>query len=378
MIALQLLVVEGVLQLYYRATSGDWLLRRAVLPVFAPDEHRAYKVKPNLEYRHRTNEFDVVYYTNDLGFRSDASRKTIAEEKPDDTIRILLMGPSFSFGVAGNYEDIYATRFANSLQVPGKKIEIINLGTPGQPPAYQLCWLKSVAPRYQPDMVIQTVYGEPEKLATGCRFPEQLPVIEDGFLYTRTPSPTARALGYLKQSAVVFYLWYVYQALLPETEAQQGLGTELYEVETTNAVEDGARPALPQVRQTFNDYIDYVRQHLGDVEIAFLHVPFSFTVRPADIRRWSHLTDADPQLFREQAELVSDTLNYNYITYINPLPKLIERDQKERTYYFLNIHFTPAGNEALAEAAVPVLQDILDQRFGPDTRRPKQTRNRGN
>lgn len=71
--------------------------------------------------------------------------------------------------------------------------------------------------------------------------------------------------------------------------------------------------------------------------------------------------------YRDHATRVADALSAESITYINPLPELIERDNQERTYYFLNIHFTPAGNEALADAALPVLQERLLERFAPDT-----------
>ena len=133
-VTLQLLIVELALQTYYRISSGDWLIRRVVLPIFQADESRVYRVQANLDYPHITNEFSVNYYTDNLGFRAANPDKITNVEKAEDMYRILFLGPSFAFGTASNYEDMYVTLIAEQLQVEGKAIEVINLGTPAQPP----------------------------------------------------------------------------------------------------------------------------------------------------------------------------------------------------------------------------------------------------
>ena len=40
------LSMEGMLQLYYYASAGDFLFRRTFYPIFEPDEHRCYRLKP--------------------------------------------------------------------------------------------------------------------------------------------------------------------------------------------------------------------------------------------------------------------------------------------------------------------------------------------
>ena len=77
-------------------------------------------------------------------------------------------------------------RIANGLKVPGKKVELINLGTPAQPPSYQLKWLRQVGYRYQPDLLIQTVYGEIAGIDTDDTIPDNGPCVKDGYLY---PAP---------------------------------------------------------------------------------------------------------------------------------------------------------------------------------------------
>jgi len=45
LLALQLALVEGILQAYYRITNGDYLAKRVDLPIFSPDLHRVYRVQ---------------------------------------------------------------------------------------------------------------------------------------------------------------------------------------------------------------------------------------------------------------------------------------------------------------------------------------------
>ena len=50
--------LELLLQVFYYATVGDFLFRRALPPIYAADPVRCYRVASDLEYVHRTNEFD--------------------------------------------------------------------------------------------------------------------------------------------------------------------------------------------------------------------------------------------------------------------------------------------------------------------------------
>ena len=100
-----LLVIEIACQVFYRFNAGDFLFRRTGLPIFEADPTRCYRLRSNLEYRHRTNEFDVVVYTNDQGMRTDAKRLDVPLEKAPGVYRVLFLGPSFTFGWGNAFED---------------------------------------------------------------------------------------------------------------------------------------------------------------------------------------------------------------------------------------------------------------------------------
>src|SRR5262245_14570299 len=183
--AVALLSVEIPLQLFYRITAGDWLFRRTLPPIYEADATRCYRVKPDLDYVHRTNEFTIHLFTNAQSFRTGAQRAPVAYEKPADVYRVLFLGPSFAFGWGSDHEQTYAARLASALRVPGKRVELLNLGTPAQPVEPQLCWLAQEGYRYQPDLVVQTSYGEDvATMPAGCPASLACPVVEDSLVYT--------------------------------------------------------------------------------------------------------------------------------------------------------------------------------------------------
>src|SRR6185436_11307137 len=106
------------------------------------DPARVYRLKANLDYLHKTREFTAGYRTDEAGMRTDGHTAVPAIPKSNDAFRVLALGPSFAFGWGVNYEDSYIYQIANGLRVPGKRVELINLGTPSQPISYQLKWLK--------------------------------------------------------------------------------------------------------------------------------------------------------------------------------------------------------------------------------------------
>ena len=47
---------------------------------------------------------------------------------------------------------------------------------------------------------------------------------------------------------------------------------------------------------------------------------------------------------------------------INPTGTLVDRDQNTRMYYLYDIHFTPAGNQAVADYVLPLIQEAVQRR----------------
>jgi hypothetical protein len=353
-----LISIELMCQLFYRATAGEFLFRHFEAPVFDPDSTRCYRLKPNLRFQHRTSEFDVLIYTNSEGMRTDASRSDVAPEKPAGVYRILFLGPSFTFGWGSRFEEAYPTLVGELLRRDGMPVEIINLGTPAQDVEPQLCWLERVGWRYQPDMVVQTLYGRRvEAIAGEC--PEHLhcPVVENSKVYSEAPTLGRKLFSRLKASGVVFYGTYAYQWALDAFPSEElGTGKELHEPRAVER-EDG----FEGFASNFTRYEQTIHRILGErAEVVFVFIPLSFVVHPEDAPRWRHLRGADLQSSRVGIRADVDALRRSGHKIVDASEALIPRGDEERLYYWLDIHLTPAGNRVVAEALVPVLRERIE------------------
>lgn len=355
LLALQIALVEGILQAYYRITNGDYLAKRVDLPIFAPDPYRIYRVQSNLDYKHHTNEFSVTYYTDNFGFRAASPNKETNIEKQDGKYRIMFLGPSFNFGTANNYEDIFITLIGDGLVAPDTDIEVINVGTPSQPPGLQLCWLQDLGYKFQPDMIVQTVYGNPLLVETTCDFSGFQPVVRDGHLYSREPTYMLRFIAKAKQSAIVFYAWYLYQTVITPEKMERGLGTDFYKQGPQDTVDSEG------IIKPYIDYINFVENAVGEqVKTAFLYIPYGYVVHPEDRARYAHKgVSITPDEMRALSARNKSLLADNSIIYIDPTTALVDKAADSRMYYFLDIHFTAAGNKVLADQSIPVLQRLV-------------------
>jgi lysophospholipase L1-like esterase len=360
--AFVLLVIEVTCQLFYRITAGDFLFRRTGAPIFEEDPTRCYRLKSNLVYEHRTNEFEIAIYTNSQGMRTDASRQDVAPSKPSGAYRILFLGPSFTFGWGNEFEEAYPTLIGEGLRATGRQVEIVNLGTPAQGIEAQLCWLEQEGPRLAPDMVVQTVYGDRVPTVVGeCPARLDCPVIEAGQLYTVAPSLARKLIAHAKNLGIVFYGYYAYQwalGIAPAGEA--GTGKELH---GERALQRGDGELLAR---DFERYERTIARNLGEhVEVVFLFVPMSFVVHPGDAPRWSHVLEPDPLGARARIQADLAALRALGHVIVDTTPALIERGTDERLFYWLDIHLNPAGNRVVAETALPVLSERIRAAASP-------------
>jgi len=95
----------------------------------------------------------VPAHTNALGFRDPRNYQL---EKDRNTVRILVLGDSVTFGHGALFETTYPYLLEQRLKAwrPDVKWEVWNLGVPGYNTAQELAYLHEVGPRYKPDVVI--------------------------------------------------------------------------------------------------------------------------------------------------------------------------------------------------------------------------------
>jgi hypothetical protein len=359
MLLMVVVFLELMLQAFYVVTVGDWLASRTDPPIFEEDETRCYRVKGDLEYHLRTNEFENTIYTNSQGMRTDSRRLDVSIEKPEGVYRILLLGPSFAFGWGSDFEETYATLIGELLRKTGLDVEVVNLGTPAQGPAAQLCWLQQEGYLFEPDMVLQTTYGVNITTVVGeCPKSLSCPFIENSRIYSTNPTLRKKLIAHVKKLGTVFYGFYLYNALSArpvDGEAVEA-GKELYLERARQSMEAGRAEFV----EDYHSYRRLVQRVVGPhTEVVFLFLPVSYIVYPEDASRWSHINNPDPMGARRNVAAAAEALQAAGVELIDTTPALIARADSERLYYWLDIHLTPAGNRVVAQTAVPRLAQLI-------------------
>ena len=150
-LALALGVVLGLggLELVTRALAlapplphHDGFVASTVLP---------WKMRANSKEEGRTDEFDVRYANNALGFRGPDH----AFEKPPGTFRIVGIGDSFTYGIGVDGHATFLARIEAALAARlSHPVEAINLGLPRYWPDPETLVLEHYGLRFQPDVVV--------------------------------------------------------------------------------------------------------------------------------------------------------------------------------------------------------------------------------
>lgn len=295
--------------------------------------------------------------------RTDSSRREYAQEKPEDVYRILVTGPSFAFGWGSNYEEIFPSLIEAELRVPGKRVEVMNLGTPSQGSAHQLCWIEKVGYAYEPDLVLHVSYGnEVNPVATSCPTELECPTIESGNLVPVGVGPAARAKAFFKRFAIVFYGYYAVNSFIKPEPARDATRSLYAEGETATGHEASFEP----LAESYAEHTRFLKSILGQqTQVAFIYLPFSFIVHPADIARFPAFAPADIPVLRARIAQGVSAIEHRGIRILDTLPPLTQAANHERLYYWLDIHFTPTGNRVVAEAAIPFVQAIIDSKSAP-------------
>ena len=99
----------------------------------------------------------VPVHINALGFRD---RRDYALDKPPNTLRILVLGDSVTFGHGTLDDTTYPYLLEQRLRGwrPDVNWEVWNLGVPGYNTRQELDYLKEIGPRAQPDVVVVGFY----------------------------------------------------------------------------------------------------------------------------------------------------------------------------------------------------------------------------
>jgi len=355
-IAFLALFAEVALQGYYRLTAGAFLFERSAQPLWAPDPHSGFFNRPHLAHVHRTNEFQATYFTDGRGLRVSRAGDEVPLAPSPDRYRILLLGPSFAFGWAVNYEDSFAAELERLLTkrgfAGGRTVEVVNAGVNSIGVAQALRWLEAEGLEYRPDLILQFVYGS---MAVNTNAEAEAVANEEGYLVPRSYPVGQQLRDQLKKSALVFYGFVTYTQALAARGGGDGrvlgAGRPLEMQADFDPLSEEVAASL-----AFFERLRSVAER-GGAGLQLVYLPLSYAVHREDEARWRHLGvyDVDAQKAFDAAycgHLVTRGIRCLDIT-----PDLVAAASAgERLYYPIDIHWTPLGNRVAARAVADQLR----------------------
>lgn len=104
---------------------------------------------PGIETRFRTAEWDTGVRINSVGLRDDE-----VGEKLKDTLRVLALGDSFTWGFGVESDESWVSLLDRSLREHGKAVEVVNGGVPSYSPMLEYLYLENHGMALEPDVVL--------------------------------------------------------------------------------------------------------------------------------------------------------------------------------------------------------------------------------
>jgi len=121
------------------------------LEIYAPDEQLYWRLKPDQDCYTKVGRKPV--HINSHGTRG----AEFVEAKPVNTIRILSLGDSRTFGWGLTEDETYSARLGKLLQEklgPGRHVEVINAGVNAWSYPQMLVYFRERGLKFQPDVVV--------------------------------------------------------------------------------------------------------------------------------------------------------------------------------------------------------------------------------
>lgn len=119
-------------------------------------ETLGFELKPNLDCRRRSSEYDTTIQTNSLGMRGPE----VAMPKPDGVVRVLCIGDSFTFGRGVDHDETFVQLLEQQLNErnANASYELLNAGVVGWGTGNQLIYLQECGIDLAPDIVLLQMY----------------------------------------------------------------------------------------------------------------------------------------------------------------------------------------------------------------------------
>ncbi len=152
-----LLIGLGVLSALLIAEAGVRLANRWFPYFYCYDASRGWGLRPNVSGYYR-REGSAYVHVNSGGFRGP----DVPRLKPPGTVRIAVLGDSYTEAIQVPNQDTFASVAARTLArcplFKGRRVEALNFGVDGYGTAQELVTLREKVWAYQPDIVMLAIF----------------------------------------------------------------------------------------------------------------------------------------------------------------------------------------------------------------------------
>lgn len=302
-----------------------------------------FRLAPGISERMRGPEYDVEIATNSLGMRDE-------DPGPKAGPRVLLLGDSFAMGYGVDRGRLFADLLEQELH-----IDVVNAGTGGYEIVQQPRVLDEFGPKLQPDLVVYALY-----LGNDLAQNDEWEVRGDGTLHNTIREYPVRQPKEIKLVRLVRDFLYGVRMGRSEKEGEWlpfegylGLCERTLGPEAAKDYDDADR-LLGQLAE---------RSRALGVPLLVLMLPYRSMVEPEAL---ASLARKVPGL-RERYDLgrpareIGARMSVRGIDHVDATPFLVEehRHTGQALYYPIDGHLTPAGHEAIAHFAAPLIRERL-------------------
>jgi lysophospholipase L1-like esterase len=330
------------------------------------DDIMGMRYVPGARWRFKHPEYTVEYAINADGFRDT---KPHPVPKPVGTIRVLLLGDSFTFGQGTNYDQTWAVLVERLLEESGNsQIDLVKAGIQAMDTRSEFILMQELIKKYQADAIVigflmndvdaNSLHGiEREREASAGsdshgRAPEEKAQSTDSWFKAMRHTIIRR------QSGDTFQLLNLIRRLLI---ANEDMYCKLY---LSSAWEEYLRNPWPptvmqKVRITemlFKKMSDFA-QSLGKQLIVF-SIPQQFQVLCSTEGVSSDHIDITS--YDRYLSEVANQKNFVWVTTLESFKKAKQNHTK--LFYRWDGHLTPAGNRVVAEVFFQRIVPLLDAR----------------
>lgn len=148
------IISVGLTYLFVDVAAG-WLLIKPLSPPLVPDQYRHHRLVPDSYSQFTQRDFTYVQRVNSLGLRGEERTR----QKPAGTIRVLMLGDSFTMGKGVEDDQTFSVLIERDLgerlaACGGPKLEVLNGGVDSYTPILSLIQLRRDLVSLKPDVVV--------------------------------------------------------------------------------------------------------------------------------------------------------------------------------------------------------------------------------